>query len=193
MDPAVSECCVPRVRRCFGGAQGNGMWTLIVMLPVMCNAMAVGSITSQPVLSGGSQPWGTWRHTVEAISIDYLLPKDVTPNDVCCEVGEGWLCAWEDRSYDTFYEDGVWGGEGTVEVDAGPPLIFGRLAQIVYGHKLAWDIEERKGHAMLCISIPKAEHAIASNDVRLFDETLHIRGEQCLVAGLSVSAESEVE
>ena len=170
---------------------------LLVLLPA-CGALSLGAPV---VLSKGTQPWGRWEHTDEQIAIHiYLgdegeeLGKDVN-RALCCEVAEGFLCAYEDRSYDAFYDDdsGVWGGEDTAgETVAGPPLIFGRLAQVVESRYLVWDVEEREGRPALCIVLPKATAqqvrgmAEQGNDNAIFDETLHMSGEQILLPGLSV-------
>jgi len=175
---------------------------LLVLLPA-CGALSLGAPI---VLSRGTQPWGRWEHTDEQISIHiYLGPEgEKLGGDVnralCCEVAEGFLCAYQDRSYDAFYDDdsGVWGGEDSAgEKVAGPPIIFGRLAQVVESRYLVWDVEEREGRPALCIVLPKATaQQVRVNDLQvateqgsdnaIFDETLHMSGEQVLLPGLSV-------
>ena len=172
---------------------------LLVLLPA-CGALSLGAPV---VLSKGTQPWGRWEHTDEQISIHiYLgdegeeLNREVN-RALCCEVTEGFLCAYEDRSYDAFYDDdsGVWGGEDTAgEAVAGPPLIFGRLAQVVESRYLVWDVEEREGRPALCIVLPKAtaqqvKGMAEQGSDAIFDETLHMSGEQVLLPGLSVATD----
>ena len=163
----------------------HGLYALL-LLPA-CRALSLGAPV---VLSKGAQPWGRWEHTDEQISIDIFLADDVENRALCCEVAEGFLCAWQDKSYNTFYDDGAWGGEGSAgEEVAGAPLIFGRLAQVVESRYLTWDVEEREGRPTLCIVLPKATEtfeAVATEAV--FDETLHMSGEQVLLPGFSVSA-----
>ena len=170
---------------------------LLVMLPA-CGALSLGAPT---VLSKGTQSWGRWEHTDEQISIHIYLGDegeklgDDVNRALCCEVAEGFLCAYQDRSYDAFYDDdsGVWGGEDSAgEKVAGPPLIFGRLAQVVESRYLVWDVEEREGRPALCIVLPKAtpqqvrvadckDAAEQGSDNAIFDETLHMSGEQVLL------------
>ena len=128
---------------------------LLLLLPA-CGALSLGA----PImLSKGVQPWGRWEHTDEQISIHiYLGDKGTVLGDevnraMCCEVAEGFLCAYQDKSYNTIDEEGVWGGEGSSgEEVAGAPLIFGRLAQVVESRYLVWDVEEREGgrHSASC-------------------------------------------
>ena len=153
------------------------------------------------MLSKGTQSWGRWEHTDEQISIHIYLGDegeklgDDVNRALCCEVAEGFLCAYQDRSYDAFYDDdsGVWGGEDSAgEKVAGPPLIFGRLAQVVESRYLVWDVEEREGRPALCIVLPKAtpqqvrvadlkDAAEQGSNNAIFDETLHMSGEQVLL------------
>ena len=149
------------------------------------------------VIGQGAEPWGRWKHTANDIQIDLFLADDIITRDLRCEVGEGFLCAWQDSNYDTFYEDGVWGGEGVIEVDTGAPLLFGRLAQVVLGHELDWDVESCDGKQALRIRLPKAQEAISSLSEeavceQIFDQTLHLSGEQLLLPGLSLPLDVSV-
>ena len=165
---------------------------LLLLLPA-CGALSLGA----PImLSKGVQPWGRWEHTDEQISIHiYLGDKGTVLGDevnraMCCEVAEGFLCAYQDKSYNTIDEEGVWGGEGSSgEEVAGAPLIFGRLAQVVESRYLAWDVEEREGRPALCIVLPKAtapQGFSGEQGDAIFDETLHMSGEQVLLPGFSL-------
>jgi len=159
--------------------------TLALALAPVSSALSIAT-----TVSSGSQPWGSWKHTADQIRLELNLADHVEQKNVCCEVGEGFLCAWHDRSYDAFYEDGVWGGEETItEENPDPPFLFGRLAQLVQPWALEWDVEERDGSKVLMITLPKAV-SVADGEVSesdaIFDETLHLSGEQCLVPGLSV-------
>ena len=63
------------------------------------------------------------------------------------------------------------------------------LAQVVESRYLVWDVEEREGRPALCIVLPKATaQQVRVNDLQvateqgsdnaIFDETLHMSGEQ---------------
>ena len=164
---------------------------LIVALMPLASALSV--------IGSGAQPWGSWKHQTSSIQLELVLAPEVKPANVRCEVGEGFLCAWQDASYDAFYEDGVWNGEAVIEDDnPAPPILFGRFAQIVLAAGLEWDVETRDGSNVLTISLPKPTAidvvdgtSIGGSDA-IFDETLHLHGEQCLLPGLSVPTAASV-
>jgi hypothetical protein len=68
--------------------------------------------------------------------------------------------------------------------------LFGRFDQIVLAAGLEWDVEARDGSNVLSISLPKPTAIDVVDGTRIsdaiFDETLHLNGEQCLLPGLSV-------
>ncbi len=162
------------------------MFVLLLQLLPTAGAMSIS-------LSSGTQPWGSWKHQTDAIQLELMLAEGVKPANVRCEVGEGFLCAWQDGSYDAFYEDGSWNGEAVIEDEnPDPPFLFGRLAQLVLSAGLEWDVEARdNGSNVLTITLPKATaidedvSSFGGSDA-IFDETLHLHGEQCLLPGLSV-------
>ena len=72
----------------------------------------------------------------------------------------------------------------------GPPLIFGRLLQPVVASELMWGVDDAadgEGRA-LCIELPKkaAPGGVGASVDCVFDETLHVHGEPCLLPGLSL-------
>ena len=157
-------------------------------------AAPLAMATAQEVLpTSGTQPWGSWRHTSDAIELELLLEPSVNSRDLRCEVFDGWLAVFEDASYTAMYEDGVWGGEEEVEVPPeSPPLLFGRLAQLVLSPSLEYDVMDASdGRRTLTVTLQKASDvegvALASGAPTVFDETLTLRGEACLVPGLSSS------
>ena len=81
----------------------------------------------------------------------------------------------------------MWGGEEVEDPAAGaPPLLFGRLAQRVAVAELMWGVEDdADGRRLLCIELPKERGKQAVRADCVFDETLCVRGEPCLAAGLS--------
>ena len=114
-----------------------------------------------------------------------------------CKKGEGrgndgWLAVFVDASYTSMYEDGVWGGEREVEVAPdGPPLLFGRLAQLVLPPSLDYDVvEDEDGRRVVKVELKKASTELpvplSSGSPCIFDETLMLSGEACAVPGLSV-------
>ena len=156
---------------------------LVVALMPLARAMSL--------IGSGAQSWGSWKHQTTSIHLELVLAPEVKPANVRCEVGEGFLCAWQDASYDAFYEDGVWNGEAVIEDENPvPPILFGRFAQIVLAAGLEWDVEARDGSNVLSISLPKptAIDVVDGTSISdaIFDETLHLNGEQCLLPGLSV-------
>ena len=159
---------------------------------VMPIAMSAGATSSTPLPTHGVQPWGTWRHTDDLIELQLVLPDDVKSADLCCEVFDGWLAVFVDASYTSMYEDGVWGGEREVEVAPdGPPLLFGRLAQLVLPPSLDYDVvEDEDGRRVVKVELKKASTELpvplSSGSPCIFDETLMLSGEACAVPGLSV-------
>ena len=178
------------------------------------NARAMASARAETATpTRGSMAWGAWSHSDDVISLEMYLDEGAKTRDVCVEVVEGWLLVRIDASQahpardrrrpapgaarataqscyrqEYLYEDGVWGGEEVEDPAAGaPPLLFGRLAQRVAGAELMWGVEEvADGRRLLCIELPKVrggrQAAVADC---VFDETLCVRGEPCLAAGLS--------
>ena len=75
----------------------------------------------------------------------------------------------------------------------GKPLIFGRFAHPVKGCDLSWQIDESERgdeERVLCVEVPWKRSPSEMREPgqapgRIFDETLHLRGEPCLVPGLS--------
>lgn len=140
--------------------------------------------------TSGEAEWGRWRQSADSVGLEVFLPADVKTKDVLCEAAEGWLCVSIDSSYGMCYEDdgGAWGGEETVEGEDRPPLLLGRFAQAVVGSELMWAVdEEADGRRVLCVELPKAPRNArdkASVDC-IFDETLLVGGQPCLVPGLS--------
>lgn len=76
-----------------------------------------------------------------------------------------------------------------------PPLLLGRFAQLVRTCDLEYIVREREGRRELLIELPKAledEEGAAPTVTGascIFDETLTVRGEPCLVPGLSQPVE----
>tara|TARA_B110001452_G_C15203979_1_gene417701 strand:- start:667 stop:912 length:246 start_codon:yes stop_codon:yes gene_type:complete len=74
-----------------------------------------------------------------------------------------------------------------------PPLLLGRFAQLVRARDLEYIVRERDGRRELFIELPKALEedggATATGASCIFDETLTVRGEPCLVPGLSQPVE----
>jgi len=139
--------------------------------------------------TSGEQPWGRWRQSATSMQVQLWIDEGVKVRELSVEVVEGWLIARIDTSCEVLYEDGVWGGEEILDDNNGgqPPLLFGRFAQPVVGADLEWMIdEEADGRRLLSIELPKAaqEGASATADC-VFDETLLVNGEPCLVPGLS--------
>ena len=74
---------------------------------------------------------------------------------------------------------------GLPEADS-PPLLFGRFAQPVAATELEWGVDENAdGRRVLCVEVPKKVARGAATVDCIFDESLHINGEPCLVDGLS--------
>lgn len=87
-------------------------------------------------------------------------------------------------------ETGAWGGEEVVQDEEGPPpLLLGRFAQLVRARDLEYIVRERDGRRELFIELPKALEETATGASCIFDETLTVRGEPCLVPGLSQPVE----
>ena len=117
----------------------------------------------------GEEAWGSWSQTDAAIALDLYIGAQIIAKEIEVEMAEGWLCVQ------------------TGEVDA-PPLLFGRLAQPVIASELMWAVDETSdGRRVLCIEVPKKARPAASRASAdcVFDESLHIAGTPCLVAGLS--------
>ena len=106
--------------------------------------------------------------------LELELPDGVRAKELDVDVVEGWLYVQRTSA--------------AAEADAAPPLLFGRLAQSHLASELMWAVDTLSdGRQMLCITLPKKERGrlgAASADC-IFDESLHIRGEPCLQAGLS--------
>ena len=143
---------------------------------------------------GIGKPRLRWENAADAIKLDLYLEDDVKANDVCCEVEEGWVAVFIDASYASYYEDGVWGGEDVVDVESGPPLLLGRLAQLVRGVDLSWDIhdERESGRRFVSIDLSKAKRQHLDESQCIFDESLTLAGVPCLEPGLSVGKIAEL-
>jgi len=137
--------------------------------------------------------WGRWTNGADDILIELYLDPSIRTGAVVCEAAEGWLAVYLDHSYEAFYEEetGAWGGEEIVEEkDGKPPLLLGRLAQLVRGRDLEWIVAtEDGGRRVLRIELPKVADGAALASESIFDETLTIGGAACLVPGLSVAVE----
>lgn len=129
-----------------------------------------------------------WENTKDSLELELYLDDAVEPNNLCCECAEGWLCVYVDADYPSYYEDGVWGGEDITEVDSGPPLLLGRLAHLVVGPSMKWDVgtDPSSGIRSVQISVPKAKRLQEMIESEcIFDETLTLSGKPCLEPGLS--------
>lgn len=174
---------------------------MLALLPMQARQRgrpAVMSSTLAPAPTHGELPWGSWSNGDEMVQLSIFLDEGVRPGSAVCEAAEGWLCVFIDNSYEAFYDDqtGAWGGEEVVRDEEGePPLLLGRFAQLVRARDLEYIVRERDGRRELLIELPKAlddgdgSAPTVPSTGCIFDETLTVRGEPCLVPGLSQPVE----
>lgn len=130
----------------------------------------------------GEEAWGRWSHGAEGIELQIELAATadgpVRAKGVRCEVVDGCLFA---------------------QLEGEPqPLLFGRFRHEVRASELEWMIDEsERGDGddarLLTLEIPWKKTASELREPgeapgRIFDESLHVRGEPTLVAGLSAIA-----
>ena len=134
----------------------------------------------------GEEAWGRWSHGAEGIELQIELAATpdgpVRAKSVRCEVVDGCLFA---------------------QVEGVPaPLLFGRFRHEVKAGELEWMIDESErgmesggddNARVLSLELPWKKTASELRGPgeapgRIFDESLHVLGEPCLVAGLSVIA-----
>ena len=130
-----------------------------------------GSCPPPPAPTSGEESWGRWSHSPSTISLELLLDDGTEVSQLSVETAEGWLLA------------GVDAGD-----DSPPPLLFGRLAQPCDAGSLELAVDtDGSDRRVLCIELTKQQR-IAGGSATVdccFDESLHIRGEACLLPGLS--------
>lgn len=131
----------------------------------------------------GEEAWGRWSHGAEGVELQIELGATangpVRAKSVRCEVVDGCLFA---------------------QIEGEPqPLLFGRFRHEVRASELEWMVDESERSdggddaRVLSLELPWKKAATELREPgeapgRIFDESLHIRGEPCLVAGLSAIA-----
>lgn len=141
-------------------------------------ARAGAATVPEPPPQAGEEAWGRWRHGAEGIELQIeltaLADGPVRAKSVRCEVVDGCLFA---------------------QLEGEPaPLLFGRFRHEVRPSELSWMIDESPRGAdarVLAVELPWRKEASQLREPgeapgRIFDESLHIHGKPCLVAGLSV-------
>ena len=127
----------------------------------------------------GSEAWGTWKHSAECVELrlelDATADGPIGAKGVRCEVADGCLFAQL--------------------ANEPAPLLFGRFRHEVQGSELSWQLDESEAPGdedgrVLCIEVPWRKSASELREPgeapgRIFDESLHVHGQPCLVAGLS--------
>jgi len=116
----------------------------------------------------GTQDWGSWSHEGNNINLDLTLPAGSRAKDCTIDVSK----------------------EGVLRVESqGAPLLVGKFALPVDRAELAWLMEEQDdGTKLLSIELPMlpidtSKRVTAVNC--MFDESLEVNGQTCLVPGLS--------
>ena len=116
----------------------------------------------------GKEPLLGWSHEEDVIVLDVTLPEGTRAKEIVCEVSK----------------------KGYVKVESkGEELLVGQLALPVDRTELSWVVDEDPdGTKFLCIELPMkgidTSGRMTSIDC-IFDETLRLRGEPCMVPGLS--------
>jgi len=111
----------------------------------------------------GSEAWGRWSLSDDAVSLELRLDDGVRAKGLALEIKDGWLRVGP-------------------SADAEGALLIGRLMQPVAAGDVTWAIEDADGGRLLCIELPKKETAKAAPSALatciFAPEGLRIRGER---------------
>ena len=127
----------------------------------------------------GAETWGTWKHSADGVELRLEIAATtdgpVGAKGVRCEVVDGCLFAQL--------------------ANEPAPLLFGRFRHEVRCSELSWQLDESEASGdedgrVLCIEVPWRRSASELREPgeapgRIFDESLHVNGQPCLVSGLS--------
>ena len=126
---------------------------------LMC---AGGRMCAQP--ASGTEPWGSWSHSEDAISLELDVQSGTSEAAVRCECQVGFL-----------------------DVRVGDvPLLSGRLAHQVRPQQLAWCLRATDQATHICVTLPKETSTAAADAAAV--RSLRIGGDAISVPGLVVGA-----
>ena len=123
----------------------------------------------------GSEAWGSWQQTADAISFELRVDHYTTPTTLtalrAADVRVEALCGFLDvRCKDE-------------------PLLSGRLAQPVLTEEVEWALDEDSdGLKVLCVELTKRKATVAVDEMGRFAEpifeSVRVAGEECLLPGM---------
>ena len=104
-------------------------------------SLRAGSCPPPAVPTHGTEPWGSWSHSVDEIVLELELPDGVRAKELDVDVVEGWLYVQRTSA--------------AAEADAAPPLLFGRLAQSHLASELMWAVDTLSDGRQMLLSLRK--------------------------------------